>query len=135
MVIQNHVGQIMAVGAFRMEHMTTPYLVEAIATRKALELASDLGFNFIILEGDSMCIVKSLQANEQNLSSIGLVIEEGIFKISLFHKCSVGHILRPGNMAAHTVAKHALLSSDKSVWIEECPVFFQSVVDFDSVFD
>ncbi|XVF06903.1 hypothetical protein REPUB_Repub06bG0091300 [Reevesia pubescens] len=75
-VIQNHTGQIMAVGAFKMEHVTTIFLADAIAARKALEFASDLGFSFIILEGDSMCIVKSLQANEQNLSPIGPVIKE-----------------------------------------------------------
>ncbi|XVF29293.1 hypothetical protein REPUB_Repub15cG0108600 [Reevesia pubescens] len=132
-VTRNHVGQIVAVGALRMEYVTTAFLAEAIAVMTALEFASDLGFHFIILEGDSLCVVKNLQVNEQNLSSIGPVIEERRFKFVLFHKCCVGHVLRSGNMAAHTVAKYALLSSKESVWIEECHVFLQSVIVSDIV--
>ncbi|XVE92621.1 hypothetical protein REPUB_Repub01dG0113900 [Reevesia pubescens] len=111
------------------DHFTNTFLAEAVVARKALEFASELGFRTIILEEDSLCIIRSLQFREQDLSSIGPVIDEGWFRVSLFHKCSVCHVSRSCNMAAHATAKFALISRDELIWVEECHVFLQPIVE------
>ena len=48
--------------------------VEALAVATALALAEDLGMTWVILEGDSLVIIKALRKEEQFLSPIGLLL-------------------------------------------------------------
>ncbi|XVF09523.1 hypothetical protein REPUB_Repub07fG0100900 [Reevesia pubescens] len=66
----------MAVGTFEVDHVNSLFVAEASAARKALELASEMGFHNLMLEGDSSCIIKSLLATDEDLSPIGPIIEE-----------------------------------------------------------
>ena len=50
--------------------------VEALAAAIALALAEDLGITWVILEGDSLVIIKALREEEQILSPIGLLLED-----------------------------------------------------------
>lgn len=50
--------------------------LEDLATVKALELAIDLGFSLVILEGDLEILTKSLMDNSSSLASFGLLIQD-----------------------------------------------------------
>lgn len=50
--------------------------LEDLATVKALELAIDLGFSLVILEGDLEMLTKSLMDNSSSLASFGLLIQD-----------------------------------------------------------
>ncbi|XVE52927.1 hypothetical protein DITRI_Ditri02bG0163900 [Diplodiscus trichospermus] len=47
-----------------------------LAEVKALEFAKDMGFNKIVLEGDSMGVINRLCSSSPNLSATGMVVKE-----------------------------------------------------------
>ncbi|XVF07115.1 hypothetical protein REPUB_Repub06bG0110600 [Reevesia pubescens] len=95
----------MRVGSFLVSHVCNAFLVEALAARKALELAHYLELRIIIVEGDSLSVVKGINSKDSDLSPFGPVIEEARMNPSFFLSCSVVHVARKCNIAAHIVAK------------------------------
>ncbi|XVF19391.1 hypothetical protein REPUB_Repub11eG0106600 [Reevesia pubescens] len=90
-VIRDCAGSIMAVGVFRRTHGSA-FMAEALTARQGLLLAQDPGFRRIILEGDSLTVVKGLQSKKIDLSPLGPVLEEGRTYLLHFQKCSFVHI-------------------------------------------
>lgn len=50
--------------------------VEALAERWALELALELGFDHIVLEGDSKILIKILKNNSSTLAPLGHTVND-----------------------------------------------------------
>ena len=50
--------------------------VEALAERRALELALELGFDHIVLEGDSKILIKILKNNSSTLARLGHTVND-----------------------------------------------------------
>ncbi|XVE95505.1 hypothetical protein REPUB_Repub02eG0103200 [Reevesia pubescens] len=107
-LIRNHLGQFMGGGCFKRTHVGNAFLAEALATRSALELAHELGFTNIVLEGDALGVLNSLKNSKPDLSAIGTIVEEARSFLSLFYNCEVCHVSRWKNQAAHLFAKYAL---------------------------
>ncbi|XVF09245.1 hypothetical protein REPUB_Repub07fG0075500 [Reevesia pubescens] len=127
-VIRNHLGQFMGGGCFKRTHVGNAFLAEALAARSALELAHELGFTNIVLEGDALGVLKSLKNSEPDLSAIGTIVEEARRFLSLFHNCEVCHVNRWKNQAAHHFAKYALQRNEDIIWVEDCPNFLLDVI-------
>lgn len=45
--------------------------VEALVVRRALELAMEIGFNWVVLEGDSQIFINALKLDSCSLSHFG----------------------------------------------------------------
>ncbi|XVF08999.1 hypothetical protein REPUB_Repub07fG0052500 [Reevesia pubescens] len=71
--------------------MHTSFGAEAMAACKALELAHDLGFAEILLEGDALSIISRLQTCVEDLSNTGLFIEEARALAGTFRNCTFTH--------------------------------------------
>ena len=84
------------------------FLAEAQAAIMALEFTANMGFHSIILEGDSLTIIKQMQLkeNENDLSIIWNIMEKARCKADMFNSCKFSHIRREANGAAHYLAKH-----------------------------
>lgn len=67
-VIRNDVGMIMASLTQQIPLPTSVIEVEALAARRALELALELGFDDIILEGDFELLIKNLKNGDGKLT-------------------------------------------------------------------
>ncbi|KAK9988875.1 hypothetical protein SO802_029114 [Lithocarpus litseifolius] len=50
--------------------------VESLAAATALSFAAELGFRWVILEGDSMEVIQALRENDQSLTPTGLLLED-----------------------------------------------------------
>ncbi|XVF53923.1 hypothetical protein PTKIN_Ptkin05aG0139100 [Pterospermum kingtungense] len=96
-----------------------------------MELALDLGFNNIILEGDSLSVIKGITSREEDLSLSGNIIEVAKCKRARFQKCQIAHTGRDTNEAAHVLAKRGVNSDRTEIWVEECPPCIQTIVRFD----
>ena len=68
--------------------------VEALAAATALALAEDLDMTRVILEGDSLVIIKALREEEQFLSPIGLLLEDVRMLSLSFQKLLYSHTKR-----------------------------------------
>nr|POE67918.1 hypothetical protein CFP56_68748 [Quercus suber] len=95
--------------------------IEALATLKALQFVYDLGFQKARLEGDSLGLIKALKAEDHNLSSQGLLVEDVKLVANNFVSLSYSHIKRNGNSVAHNLAEHVIRIPDFQVWIADAP--------------
>ena len=101
--------------------------VEVLAARKALELTVELGFDNIILEGDSKILIKSLAKGGNSLAYYGHLITDIHVLITQFSSLSLSHVRRHCNRLAHALARHASSTLDLSIWMKEIPPDLNSV--------
>ena len=105
--------------------------VEALAAATALALAEDLGMTRVILEGDSLVIIKALREEEQFLSPIGLLLEDVRMLSLSFQKLLYSHTKREGNSVTHNLARYTNSIPDFLVWMEDIPQCIQSFIQVD----
>ncbi|XVF08671.1 hypothetical protein REPUB_Repub07fG0022900 [Reevesia pubescens] len=128
-------------------HMADAFAVEATGAVKAAEFAPDIGLQHVIIEGDSLGVIRKIASEDTDLSPIGLIVDEAWARIKQFHSCSFNHIPRPiglivdeawarikqfhscsfnhipraVNICAHTLAKLGLQGTNDKFWLEVCP--------------
>nr|XP_023923041.1 uncharacterized protein LOC112034451 [Quercus suber] len=132
-VIKDKNGAVMASCSEKILHAYKPDEVEALAALKAASLARDLGFQNVILEGDSLCLIKALKSAEDNLSPIGLLVDDVKWVGRSFEQLVYSHVKRNGNSVAHSLAKNALRIPDSQVWMEDVPSHITSILDLDGI--
>ena len=71
---------------------TTVIEVETLAARRAVEFALELGFENIILEGDSDVLIKLLNSCSKSLAPFGHIINDIIFLASRFTCFRATHV-------------------------------------------
>ncbi|XVF81296.1 hypothetical protein PTKIN_Ptkin15bG0144000 [Pterospermum kingtungense] len=80
---------------------------------------ANLGFTDIILEGDALSIVKGINDVGEDLSPIGVILQEAKQRKTSFRQCQVVHVARYANNVAHMLAKFGLTCDVERIWIEE----------------
>ena len=75
-VIRNPNGHVIGALSDRIFLPATVDEVEALACRKAISFALDLGVENVVLEGDSNIIIQALNADSICASSFGHIIED-----------------------------------------------------------
>ncbi|XP_071907804.1 uncharacterized protein [Coffea arabica] len=73
-VVRNHLGQVEAAMASRVEGACSVEHVECVAFLTALEFARDFGISHFLLEGDALNIVQKINSREPDLSLTGNLI-------------------------------------------------------------
>nr|POF12608.1 hypothetical protein CFP56_25070 [Quercus suber] len=132
-VIRDKNGAVLASCSEKILHAYKPDEVEALAALKAASLARDLGFQNVILEGDSLCLIKALKSAEDSLSPIGLLVDDVKWVGRSFEQLVYSHVKRNGNSAAHSLAKNVLRIPDSQVWMEDVPSHITSILDLDVI--
>ncbi|KAF5481550.1 hypothetical protein F2P56_002191 [Juglans regia] len=120
-IVRNSEGAVTASLCSSMDLIPDPLLGEAIAARRASSFCADLGFQHVILEGDSLLVVKAIQNKEDSWSDSGLVIRDIKILLSKFLSWSILHVHREVNVIAHHLAKFALSCQEDCIMIEDCP--------------
>lgn len=78
-VIRNHEGLVMASLSEVIQLPPTVIEVKALAARRAVEFALELGFDNIFLEGDSIILIKTLKNSSRSLASFGHIVNDIFF--------------------------------------------------------
>ncbi|XP_065618590.1 uncharacterized protein LOC136062868 [Quercus suber] len=86
---------------------TSIEMVEVLAARGALYFAKDLGFNKVIMEGDSEIIIKALNSGGLSSSSFGQIVKDVKVMSSSLMSVLFSHTRRQGNRVAHGLARLA----------------------------
>ncbi|XWS42050.1 hypothetical protein CRYUN_Cryun17cG0135400 [Craigia yunnanensis] len=105
-----------------------PFMIEASATICALQLAQQMGFLKVEIEGDALGVIRKLQSTGEDLLPVGCLVDEAKAISRRFQLCKFMHTGRKGNMAAHYLAKYGLELYEERIWVEECPDFVMDVV-------
>ena len=114
-VIRNSEGQVMLSLSEKTSLPFTAIEVEALATRRALKLALEIGFQQITLEGDSQILILALVNNTHSLSSFGHILKDIQFLASCFSKINYSHVRRHCNTVAYSLARRAISLSQLQV--------------------
>ncbi|GMI85140.1 hypothetical protein HRI_002183300 [Hibiscus trionum] len=130
-VIRNSEGLVMATGTYPHSHIANPEIAEACACDQALSLASDLGFRKVILEGDALSVVNKIASPASDKSDTFAITSNIKRKWRSFETCSIQHVNRRCNEAAHTLAILGRNFSSPRIWIEEAPARVAAIVERD----
>ena len=102
---------------------TSVEIVEVLAARRAVIFALELGFDQVILEGDSEIAIQAMNSDDYSAAPFGHIITDIKSLSSSFRSLVFYHTRRLGNKVAHRLAREACnFSSPFCTWIEEVPV-------------
>ncbi|XP_030964662.1 uncharacterized protein LOC115985912 [Quercus lobata] len=119
-IIRDQAGLVLAALSQSIPLPTLVETVEVMAARKALLFAKELGFEKVVVEGDSEVVIKAIK--EKSLLSSGWDhLLKDIHALSLSFSCiSFLHVKRLGNRVAHSLARRSFCNP-LLVWMEELP--------------
>ena len=127
-VIRDNYGAVLASCSESIFQAYEAGVTEALAARKALSFAHELGFQNVILEGDALHLIQALKSQEQNLCPLGLLVEDVKIYSNHFQRVLYSHVKRNGNCVAHDLARYAIGIPDFQVWMEDVPSHIVSVL-------
>ena len=103
-------------------------ITEALAARRAILFAKEVGLTSVVFEGDAANIIRDLRSSETLHSAYGLVIEDAKTMLRDFQAYSLSHTRRSGNMVAHALARRASNCQNRLVWMEAVPPDISNVL-------
>lgn len=78
-----------------------------MAALYAVELCHDLGIYDIILEGDSLVVVKAIKEASSSWVVFGQIMDNIQLVLQSLRSWNIGHVKREANSVARTLAKEA----------------------------
>ncbi|KAL4273637.1 hypothetical protein GQ457_13G027630 [Hibiscus cannabinus] len=97
------------------------FVAEALACLHATIFAKDLGFVKVVIEGDSLSVIKKVCAPAPDGSLIGSIIYDIGEASKGFESVTFGFVLCEANIIAHTLAREGRGQRSSMFWIEEAP--------------
>ena len=131
-IVRDAVGRVCASMAKSFHLSFSVAAVEVLAAKKALQLAKDLGFHSIILEGDSKMAIDGLLSKNSSLNEYGHLLSEAKEVANQMDLVEFQFVPRQANKATHNIARHARHVSEFTVWMEDVPPHLVSVIQADS---
>ena len=104
-VIRDHAGNCIASCRSLLPAITIPELAEAHAIRIDLSFAREEGLDNLVLASDCLSVVQRITGKVKDRSFCGAVIQDIRELISSFSACSLLHVRREQNVAAHFLAR------------------------------
>ncbi|XP_042974832.1 uncharacterized protein LOC122306468 [Carya illinoinensis] len=130
-IIRDCNGQVLGTMRARRELNLSPFTAEAYALMMAVIFCKEAGFRSIIFEGDSLKVVEGMQKKAKDWSQGGLIIEDTKLLLQDLVRWKFCHTKRDSNMAAHLLAKNALLNDCDLYELEEIPPCIRRAVILD----
>ena len=121
MVVRDENGLVLGSCSKRLPQAYSAVEVEAMAAATVLIFTNDIGVRGVILEGDSLAVIKALREGEQPLSPTGPLLEHVGMYSQRFETVLYSHSKREGNSVAHSLARYVNSISDFLVWMEDVP--------------
>ena len=107
--------------------------VEAIACRKVVRFAIQLGLANVVFEGDSETITSAINSGSPCYSSFGHILDE-VKELALnFVSATFVHVKRQGNAVADKLPKASKTIPCPHVWSNDIPNDVQHIVIHDSI--
>lgn len=132
-VARNSKGKVLLACSEIHNQVASAFAAEAIACRSATQLGMDMKWGNIIIEGDSLTIIKKCRTKIQDKSLIGAYIHD-IQQISLkTQKYSFEYTPRTANRLAHFIAIETMKSKKEVYLIGRVPEYAEKLKERDSV--
>jgi ribonuclease HI len=107
-IMRDHQGAFLAACRQHIEGLSSPELAEAVALRRAVQLARAERVDNVIFETDCLSLVQRLNSSTMDRSIVGMVVAEIKGVGRGFTSISFRHVKRVFNQPAHLLAKSSL---------------------------
>ena len=94
-------------------------MVEALACRRAVQFAVEIGLHEVVFEGDAAVIINAIAQGSANQSVYGHIVDDILAQASLLSSSVFCCAPRLCNTVADALAKRAKVGPDLQVWLEE----------------
>ncbi|KAK8527528.1 hypothetical protein V6N12_054735 [Hibiscus sabdariffa] len=118
---RNNRGLIVAACSFSHRNVADVFAAEAYACKHAVLFAKDLGFPRVIIEGDSLTIIKKINSDSADRSSIYPIVRDIKFLTWSFTSIYFCFVRREANNATHALARECRNYLDPRYWMEQAP--------------
>ncbi|KAK8996593.1 hypothetical protein V6N11_081860 [Hibiscus sabdariffa] len=102
-------------------HVADHFQAEALACLVAVTFAKDLDFTRVIIEGDSLTIIKKRASEAIDVSLVSPTVADIKEVAKVFQDAGFNFVHREANVAAHTLAQEGKMYNGPMYWIEEAP--------------
>ena len=110
---------------------TSVAAMEALACRRAVLFAKEIGLRQVLFEGDSAMVIQALIQGDSASAEYGNIIDDIRTLAADFDFCHFIHVKRNCNVVADAVAKKAKILSGLAVWLEDVPEDIAPLLLFD----
>jgi hypothetical protein len=110
-VFRDHLGQCIVAVSEPIPGFHDPEMAEALALRRAMQIASDRAFHNVIFVSDCLSLVQRSLSAERDRSMVGVVVSDIKRLLRGFASAAIKHTKRSCNEAAHILARSCDLSS------------------------
>jgi ribonuclease HI len=131
-VIRDITGQAIATLSQKIKYPQSVEATEALAARRAVQFAIELGLREAEFEGDSTIITEALIRGSYNQAAFGPIIEDARCLTRMMHRSLFSHVKRSGNIVAHTLARRAQFCSLSVIRMDNIPSELESLLQQDS---
>ncbi|KAK9021246.1 hypothetical protein V6N11_011245 [Hibiscus sabdariffa] len=118
---RNNRGLIMAACSFPHRDVVDAFAADAYACKQAVLLVKDLGFLRVIIEGNSLTLIKKLISDRADRTIIYPIVCEIKILARSFTSISFCFVRREVNNAAHVLARECRGYLVPRYWMEEAP--------------
>jgi hypothetical protein len=113
----------------RMDSLTT----EAMTALFAVQFSLEVGFFYVVFEGDAKTVIKEIDSQPPHLSRIGHFIESIAIVRQRCRNFSFVYVHRSNNGATHVLACEAAFSNVNETWLEDTPWSIAHIVTKESI--
>ncbi|KAL5736490.1 hypothetical protein ACOSQ2_031278 [Xanthoceras sorbifolium] len=99
----------------------SPLVFEALALKRGLELARDASLSRLVIESDSLTLVKAINSIQLPLYKVGNIIKDIAVLIHVLGVSCVSFVPRKANRVDDALAKLGLSLEGESIWMEDVP--------------
>ncbi|KAA3484080.1 reverse transcriptase [Gossypium australe] len=124
---RNSARDIVGAETYLFKDVTDAFVAEARACERALILAAALGFRRLVLEGDSLTVIKSIKKRQNDKSVLQLITQHFFFLEASFEEISYLFVPRLVNDATHTLALEGRRMEAFRVWSNGVPDSVQTL--------
>ena len=96
-------------------------VLEALACRRALLFAKEIGLRQVVFEGDSTMVIQAVTHGNAELAEYGHIVEDIMILAADFDFIQFSHVKRNCNVVADALAKKAKDSLNLAVCLQEVP--------------
>ncbi|XP_012477492.1 uncharacterized protein LOC105793109 [Gossypium raimondii] len=132
-VARNNEGKVLLSCSMIYQQVASPFAAEALASQKAIKIGKEMKWRKIIIEGDSLSIIKKCRSNIPDKSQVCAYISDILKLQSRFQECRFEHVPRAVNSLTHTIAKATLRDKRIIYLVEGVPEYVEDRRERDGV--
>ncbi|XP_042964700.1 uncharacterized protein LOC122298922 [Carya illinoinensis] len=127
-ILRDWKSKVLATFRMKQDLFPDPHMAEAFAALQAVNFCKSLGYQDIILEGDSLLVVEGLKSKSDDLNYTGLITADTKDILNTFNSWSTRHIVRSINVVAHALSKDAFSISGRTTTFVNISSCIQTMV-------